>query len=111
MTGALGGIAEYVIKAVYTAGATVVATDKQATASIKPYFQIDVTNADEVDRVVAAAFAKHPRINIALGHAGGTGVFPFETCDRETFDKLVTFNFLSQTYFSRAVLREWRKRN
>ncbi len=111
MTGALGGIAEYVIKALTAAGAVVVATDKQATAPIQPYFQMDVTDPDAVDRVVAAAFAKHPGLNIALGHAGGTGVFPFETCDRETFDKLVTFNFLSQTYFARAVLREWRKRN
>jgi len=111
MTGALGGIAEYVIKALTAASATVVATDKQPTAAIQPYFQMDVTDAAAVDRVVAAAFAKYPGINIALGHAGGTGVFPFESCDRETFDKLVTFNFLGQTYFARAVLREWRKRN
>lgn len=111
MTGALGGIAEYTIRALTSAGATVIATDKQSTASIQPYYQMDVTDAGAVDRVVAAAFAKYPGINIALGHAGGTGVFPFETCSREQFDQLVAFNFLGQTYFARAVLREWRKRN
>lgn len=111
MTGALGGIAESVVKTLTAAGATVIATDKQPTAAIQPYYQMDVTDADAVDRVVAGAFAKHPGINIALGHAGGTGVFPFETCSREQFDQLVTFNFLGQTYFARAVLREWRKRN
>ncbi|MCG3149625.1 MAG: Dihydroanticapsin 7-dehydrogenase [Verrucomicrobiae bacterium] len=111
MTGALGGIAEYVIKALTNAGATVVATDKQATAPLQPYFPMDVTDPVAVERVVTAAFAQYPGINIALGHAGGTGVFPFETCDRETFDKVVAFNFLGQTYFARAVLREWRQRH
>ena len=55
MTGALGGIAEYVVQALTGAGATVIATDKQPTASIQPYYQMDVTDANAVDRVVAAA--------------------------------------------------------
>jgi NAD(P)-dependent dehydrogenase (short-subunit alcohol dehydrogenase family) len=111
MTGALGGIAESVVKTLTAAGATLIATDKQPTAPVQPYLSMDVTDPDAVDRVVAAAFGKYPGINVALGHAGGTGVFPFETCDRDRFDQIVAFNFTGQTYFARAVLREWRKRN
>jgi NAD(P)-dependent dehydrogenase (short-subunit alcohol dehydrogenase family) len=111
MTGALGGIAESIVKTLTAAGATLIATDKQPTAALQPYFSLDVTDPAAVDRVVAAAFARYPNINIALGHAGGTGVFPFETCERERFDQIVAFNFLGQTYFARAVLREWRQRN
>lgn len=111
MTGALGGIAEFVVKTLTAAGATLIATDKQPTAPVQPYLPMDVTDPDAVDRVVAAAFGKYPGINVALGHAGGTGVFPFESCERERFDQIVAFNFTGQTYFARAVLREWRKRN
>ncbi|MEI8063338.1 MAG: SDR family oxidoreductase [Verrucomicrobiota bacterium] len=111
MTGALGGIADSVVQVLTASGATIIATDKQPTALVHPYFSMDVTDHAAVDRVVAAAFAQYPGINIALGHAGGTGVFPFETCERERFDKIFAFNFTGQTYFARAVLREWRQRH
>jgi len=63
-----------------------------------------------VSHVADAAFAKHPGINVAFGHAGGTGVFPFESCTQENFDAIVKFNFTAQTYLARAVLAHWRKR-
>ncbi len=122
MTGGLGAIAEYVLKSLHAAGAQLIVTDRAhpeealktlATWGLEKalYLPMDVTNADAVDRTVSAAFDTHPGINIALGHAGGTGIHPFETSDRKQFDQLIAFNFLGQTYFARAVLSEWRKRN
>ena len=122
ITGGLGAIAEHILKALSAEGATLVVTDRQPESAARPtleawglgahtYLPMDVTDPASVERVVAEAFVRHPDINIALGHAGGTGVFPFATCDRERFDDLVKFNFLSQTYFARAVLREWQKNN
>ena len=122
ITGGLGAIAEHVLRALAPAGATLVVTDAQDPEAAQEtlagwglagtdYFQMDVTDAEGVERAVALAFEKHPDIDIGLGNAGGTGVFSFETMDRETFDRIVTFNFLGQTYFARAVLREWRRRN
>jgi len=122
ITGGLGAIAEHVLKALAAAGATLVVTDLQSAEIAErlladwdlrgtDYIQMDVTEPESVDRAVSLAFARHPGINIALGNAGGTGVFPFETSDRATFDQIVKFNFLAQTYFSRAVLGEWRKRD
>jgi NAD(P)-dependent dehydrogenase (short-subunit alcohol dehydrogenase family) len=119
ITGGLGAIAESVLKTLSAAGATLVITDRQPEAAARPileawgvgahtYLAMDVTDPAAVARVVAEAFARHPAINLALGHAGGTGVFPFETCERERFDDLVKFNFLAQTYFAREVLRHWR---
>ena len=118
ITGGLGAIAEAVVKTLAANGATLVITDRVPEAEARPvlkawglgdatYFRLDVTDGAEVDRVVDAAFARHPDINIALGHAGGTGIFPFATCEPDRFDQLVKFNFLGQTYFARAVLRHW----
>jgi len=120
LAGGLGAIAEHVLKALDKAGATVVVTDRiqetEARKTLKSwgvcadYFELDVTDPIAVTRVMDAAFAKHPGINVALGHAGGTGVFPFETCTQENFDAIVKFNFTAQTYLARAVLAHWRKR-
>lgn len=119
ITGGLGAIAEYVLKALAAAGATLVVTDRQTEAVARPildawglgdhtYLPLDVTDPGSVERGVADAFARHPGIDIVLGHAGGTGIYPFETGDREQFDQLVTFNFLGQTWLAREVLRQWR---
>jgi NAD(P)-dependent dehydrogenase (short-subunit alcohol dehydrogenase family) len=121
ITGGLGAIAEYILKTISAAGATLVVTDQRAESDARPllnqwglqgctYIPMDITVPESVERAVADAFARHPGINVALGHAGGTGVFPFESCDRKTFDQLVTFNFLGQTWFAREVLRHWRQR-
>ncbi len=121
ITGGLGAIAEAVVRTLSAQGATLVVTDRLPEAEARgvleawglpdtPYFELDVTDPAQVDRVVDEAFARFPAINVALGHAGGTGVFPFATCEQERFDRLVAFNFLGQTYFARAVLRHWTKR-
>jgi len=121
MTGSLGAIAEPVIKTLHQAGAELILTDKLEPAEAReklastgldrlPYFQMDVTDAAQVESVVTRAFTEHGGIDTALGHAGGTGIFHFAECSRETFDGIFAFNFLGQTYFARSVLKEWRAR-
>lgn len=122
ITGGLGAIAVYILKALHKAGATLIVSDIQPPEVALPilagwklggldYFQMDVTSHESVDRAVKLAFEAHPTINIALGHAGGTGILPFETSHQATFDRIVHFNFIGQTYFARSVLGEWRKRD
>jgi NAD(P)-dependent dehydrogenase (short-subunit alcohol dehydrogenase family) len=122
ITGGLGAIAEHILKTLAAAGATMVVTDQRPEADAQSvlegwglgactYLQMDITEPSSVADAVAEAFARHPGINVALGHAGGTGIFPFETCERERFDQLVTFNFLGQTWFAREVLRHWRAKD
>jgi NAD(P)-dependent dehydrogenase (short-subunit alcohol dehydrogenase family) len=79
ITGAFGGIAEFIVARLEEAGATMILTDllPPEQACRENYHRMDVTNAAEVARVVAAVFEKHPRLDIALGHAGGTGIHPF----------------------------------
>lgn len=120
ITGGLGAISEAILKTLAAAGATLVVTDRIAADEARltlaawgltgtTYLSLDVTDPAAVERVVDQAFAKHPGINIALGHAGGTGILPFESCSQQDFDQLVTFNFLAQSYFARSVLARWRQ--
>lgn len=120
MTGALGGIAEAVVRTLLDAGAFMVLTDalppEKATplldergydASRFTYLQMDVTDHATVDQVVDAAFARHPGINTVLGHAGGTGTQYFRDSTAEAFDKILAFNLHGQVYLTRAILRHW----
>ena len=121
MTGALGGIAEYVIAALSQAGATLILTDKRSPDEARPildarelsvdsYFSMDVTKADNVQNTVQTIFRQWPGINIVLGHAGGTGISNFLETSPDQFLDLVNLNFLGQAYLAHAIGNEWIKR-
>jgi NAD(P)-dependent dehydrogenase (short-subunit alcohol dehydrogenase family) len=123
LTGALGAIAEHVVRKLATAGATLVLTDiKSADEArlildawkIEPssylYFAADISESSQVDRVVTAAFEKFPEMDIVIGHAGGCGLHPFASTPEAEFEKIFRFNFFAQTYLARAVLAQWTRR-
>jgi len=120
MTGALGAIAEAIIKTLHDAGAHLVLTDKTETTDAKKvlssygidrydYFSMDITDPEQVSAVVDHVFQEVGPMHIALGHAGGTGVHPFENCPQETFDQIFALNFTGQTYLARAIMSQWRE--
>lgn len=124
ITGGLGAIAEYVARALIDAGAVVVLTDLLPAAEANQviadrgyatdrcaYFTMDVCDATAVSTVVDKAFEQYPQINVALGHAGGTGIEFFRDTTDESFEQIVRFNFLAQTYLARAVLRHWQEQH
>jgi NAD(P)-dependent dehydrogenase (short-subunit alcohol dehydrogenase family) len=124
ITGAFGAIAEYVVKSLLKLNATIILTDiiDENVAAHKmneigdgyaecDYYKMDVTKPDEVKRVVDMIFGKYPNLNVVLGHAGGTELQYFQESDAKSFDKIVRFNFLAQTYLARSVLFHWVKRD
>ncbi|RZF63281.1 SDR family oxidoreductase [Sphingomonas populi] len=69
-------------------------------------YQCDVTNAAEVDQVVAGIVAAHGRIDVLVNAAGGTGpvgATAWETSP-EAFDEIVTLNLNGCFHMMRAVL-------
>jgi len=123
LTGALGAIAEHVVRKLTTAGATLVLTDIKSAEEAKRildawkiepssylYFAADISDSEEVDRVVTAAFEKFPEMDIVIGHAGGCGLHPFASTPEAEFEKTFRFNFFAQTYLARAVLAQWIQR-
>lgn len=120
ITGAMGAIAEYVVRRLVEAGAYLVLTDikpaEQAKRTLKDwrippsaywYLPADITRADEVETLVSAAFKKFPTLDTVLGHAGGCGLHPFASAPEAEFERIFRFNFFAQTYLARSVLGRW----
>jgi NAD(P)-dependent dehydrogenase (short-subunit alcohol dehydrogenase family) len=123
ITGALGAIAEHMVRRLSEAGATLVLTDIKSTEQAKQtldqwrinpsayvYFPADITHAAEVDATVNAAFRKFPQMDAVLGHAGGCGLHPFASTSESDFERIFRFNYFGQTYLARSVLAQWMQR-
>lgn len=120
ITGAMGAIAEYVVRRLTEASAFLILTDIKSAGQAKQtlenwripassylYLPADITHADQVESVVRAAFEKSPRIDTVLGHAGGCGLHPFASVTEAEFEHIFRFNFFAQTYLARSVLSRW----
>ncbi len=123
ITGAMGAIAEHLVRRLIAAGATLVLTDikpeeeaKRTLADWKipadsyHYFAADITDSKQVNAVISAAFEKFPEMDTVIGHAGGCGLHPFATTSEADYERIFRFNFFAQTYLARAVLAKWMER-
>jgi NAD(P)-dependent dehydrogenase (short-subunit alcohol dehydrogenase family) len=123
LTGALGAIAEHIVRRLVESGASLVLTDikpeDQAERilsdwKISPssylYLSADITRSSQVNSVVKTAFERFPAIDTVAGHAGGCGLHPFASTSEVDFERIFRFNFFAQTYLARAVLAEWVER-
>ena len=92
ITGALGAIAEHMVRRLVESGATLVLTDIKADEEAKRtlgdwkispssylYLSADIAESNQVESLVSAAFEKFPGMDTVIGHAGGCGLHPFAT--------------------------------
>ncbi len=124
ITGALGAIAEHMVRKLAASGATLVLTDIkteeqakrtlnewQISSSSYLYFSADITDSNQVEAVVNAAFKKFPGMDTVIGHAGGCGLHPFASTSEADYEGIFRFNYFAQTYLARSVLARWVQRN
>src|ERR1700716_2910607 len=124
ITGALGAIAEHMVRRLAASGATLVRPDIKTEGlakrtlnewQISPpsylYFSADITDSGQVEGVVSAAFEKFPGMDTVIGHAGGCGLHPFASTSEADFERIFRFNYFAQTYLARSVLARWVQRN
>lgn len=124
ITGALGAIAEHMVRRLAASGATLVLTDIKAEDraqrtladwEIPPssylYFAADITDSTQVNALVKAAFEKFPGMDTVIGHAGGCGLHPFASTSEAEYEQIFRFNYFAQTYLARSVLAQWVERN
>jgi NAD(P)-dependent dehydrogenase (short-subunit alcohol dehydrogenase family) len=120
ITGAMGAIAEFMVKRLTAAGATLVLTDLKSDNEARKmlddwqippssclYFSADITDSRQVDRLMKAAFEKFPKMETVIGHAGGCGLHPFATTSEADYERVFRFNYFAQTYLARATLSYW----
>jgi NAD(P)-dependent dehydrogenase (short-subunit alcohol dehydrogenase family) len=124
ITGALGAIAEHMVRRLAASGATLVLTDIkpeddglrtlknwQIPLSSHIYFPADITDSGQVEGMVNAAFERFPGTDTVIGHAGGCGLHPFASTSEADYERIFRFNYFAQTYLARSVLARWVKRN
>ena len=124
ITGALGAIAEHIVRRLVESGATLVVTDIKANEEAKRilddwkispssylYVAADITDSNQVEAVVNAALEKFPGMDTVIGHAGGCGLHPFASTSEVEYERIFRFNYFAQTYLARSVLARWTQRN
>jgi NAD(P)-dependent dehydrogenase (short-subunit alcohol dehydrogenase family) len=120
ITGALGAIAESMVRKLAAAGATLVLLDIKTEEAAKQtlqdwqipsssyvYFSTDITDSTGLNRVVAESFNRFPALDTVLGHAGGCGLHPFAATSEVEYDRIFRFNYLAQVNLARAVFAYW----
>jgi NAD(P)-dependent dehydrogenase (short-subunit alcohol dehydrogenase family) len=123
LTGALGAIAEHVVRRLSACGATLVLTDIKPESKSTPmlaewkvppssyiYYSADITDSGQLNSVIQAAFEKFPDMDTVIGHAGGCELHPFAETTEADFAQIFRFNFFAQTYLARGVLAQWVRR-
>jgi NAD(P)-dependent dehydrogenase (short-subunit alcohol dehydrogenase family) len=123
ITGALGAIAEPMVRRLIEAGATLVLTDikpaREAEEKLAQwhiplasysYFPADITQSSQMEGVVNSAFEKFPAMDTVIGHAGGCGLHPFATTSEDEYERIFRFNYFAQTYLARSALAQWTER-
>jgi NAD(P)-dependent dehydrogenase (short-subunit alcohol dehydrogenase family) len=123
ITGAMGAIAEHLVKKLSAAGAALVLLDlkpaKEAREMLRAwqvpeenhlYHALDITDSATLTRVIDETFERFPAMDTVLGHAGGCGLHPFATTSEADFERIFRFNFLAQTFLTRAVFAQWVRR-
>lgn len=123
ITGAMGAIAEHMVKRLSIAGATLVLVDLKSPneaqetlshwkipADAYIYHSLDITDSARLTEVVNDSFERFPHLDTVLGHAGGCGLHPFASTPEAEFERIFRFNFLAQVVLTRAVFAQWMKR-
>ncbi len=125
VTGGTGGLGREVTMAFLEAGAKVVVTYVMADefagvvsaaqrigAEPPAGVNVDVTNAQAVDKFIADAVEQHGRLDILVntvgGYAGGTKLW--ET-DPRTYDKMLQLNLKAGFVLARAIVPQMIKQN
>jgi NAD(P)-dependent dehydrogenase (short-subunit alcohol dehydrogenase family) len=108
VTGGARGIGLESVKALKENGATVVIVDINNDAGTKAaqeldvdFFQVDLTQANQVTRLAADVRSKHGRIDIAFNNAGIDVNVPSEECTDEDWHKVISINLNAVFYCCR----------
>ena len=120
ITGGCGAIGRVVIQALAEHGATVSVNDRLPTDEAQRvlagagaqgpnvwYYQADVTNVEEVARLLRDVQEQSGVPQIVCCHAGITEAHPIERFPAESFDMLVNVNLRSAFLFAQAAARIW----
>jgi 3-oxoacyl-[acyl-carrier protein] reductase len=114
VTGASGGIGREIAKALAAAGATVALSGTRVAAledvageigANSPILPCNLSNLDDVDKLVPAAEAAMGGLDILVNNAGMTRDNLFMRMKNEEWDEVLAVNLTASFHLTRAVLR------
>ena len=118
ITGALGAIGQVVIRTLVDHGANVVANDIVADEQAKSiatqqrwpaaqyhYIRADITNSDEVERLLSGTLKRAGKLDIALCHAGMVLAAPILEYSEKDWDRIVDLNLKGSFLVAQAAAR------
>ena len=73
------------------------------------FVRTDLENINDCKKLFDTAFQKFGRIDGFYNYAGVTPVSPLDTCDEETFDKVMNINFKSCFFCCQQAIKYMRK--
>lgn len=110
VTGSSQGIGHAIALGLHAAGAQVVFHGKEPQAPSRPvgcpYLSADLLEADAAPRLVQAAFAAQPGLNLLVCNAGGFFDAPFLEMTPEIFARTMDLNVRANYFLAQAFARE-----
>jgi NAD(P)-dependent dehydrogenase (short-subunit alcohol dehydrogenase family) len=116
ITGAKGGLGNFVTEAFLEAGATVVGVSRSIQASDFPHARFaampaELSSGEAARRLADEVASRFQKIDILVHLVGGfAGGKPVHQTDDETFEHMLDVNLKSAFYMARAVLPHMRNR-
>src|SRR5258706_1018041 len=116
ITGAKGGLGNFVTEAFLESGATVVGVSRSIQASDFPHARFaampaELSSSEAARRLADEVAAKFQKIDILVHLVGGfAGGKPVHQTDDETLERMLDVNLKSAFYMARAVLPHMRNR-
>jgi NAD(P)-dependent dehydrogenase (short-subunit alcohol dehydrogenase family) len=110
ITGAKGGLGTAVTHAFLNAGATVIGVSRSISSADFPHSNFsavpaDLTSPHAARKILTAATAKHPRIDILVHVMGGfSGGQPVDQTSDDTLHQMITLNFYAAFNIARAII-------
>ena len=113
ITGAGAGIGRAIALKTAAEGATVIVTDRDLEAAQQvaaeigdtaSAYQVDVTDKESVDAMVAAVVSEHGRVDVLINNAGWDVGMPFLETTPEFWHKVIGINFVGVLNTCHAVL-------
>ena len=110
ITGSSQGIGYAIARGLHDAGARTVLHGKDAAAPALPsgsiYLPVNLLEADGPTRLVQAAFAARPELDLLVCNAGSFFDVPFLEMTPELFDRTVQLNVRANYFVAQAFARE-----
>ena len=121
ITGATKGVGRAFARAAAAEGAIIVGGGRDEEAGIEmmkdvadvgsdgTFVPVDLNNIDDIRKIFRIAYKFYGRVDGYFSYGAVTDVSPLDTCDEETFDKIMDINFKATFFACQEAIKYMKK--